>query len=471
MNQVYDYDLLVVGSGPAGQHAAMQAARIGKRAAIVERRAIVGGACVNTGTIPSKTLREAILFLTGYQKQEIYGEHIPGHAATTAANLKHYLEFVVRREIEAVRRHLECNSIEVLNGSAEFVDSHRIRVRRADQERYTDVTAAHFLIASGTEPRIEAGLPFDGAHLLTSDDIMNLDSLPRSLAVVGGGVIGCEYATMFAALGVEVTLIDKRSRLLPFLDGEIGTRLETHMRAHRLNLRLNTEVRTIELACAPCSTDGKIAAVVLADGTTIAVEKALYAMGRSPCSAALNLQAAGVELSAQGLIKVDSSFRSTAPHIFAAGDIIGFPSLASTAVEQGRVAVCRCFGVPAESVPERFPFGIYTIPEISYVGQTEEQLQRAQVRYAAGRALYSQSSRGLIIGDTHGMLKILFDPDTRRLLGVHIIGKNAGDLVHLGQAIMTTGATIDYFVESVFNYPTLAECCKIAALEGLTGCA
>ena len=460
----YTYDLAVIGSGPAGQRAAIQAAKIGKRVAVFERRQVVGGVCVNTGTIPSKTLREAILYLTGYSKHEIYGDAFVIKQRITMADLRQYLDFVVRHEIDVIRRHLQMNAVDVVYGEASFTGPHTLSVNGREAPR--EISAKNFVVAVGTEPRIDHHIPFDGQHVLTSDDIVNLGALPRNLAVVGGGVIGCEYANMFATLGVPVTLIDKRSRLLPFVDGEIVGALQYHLNSTNTTVWLNEEVRGIELVNGG-ETGGEKVSIQLASGKKVAAEKALYLIGRVPATAGLNLPAAGVECEAGGTIKVDANYRTCVPHIFAAGDVIGFPSLASTSTEQGRIAACRCFGIESPAVPQHFPYGIYTIPEISYVGQNEEELTKNAVPYQIGKASYRETSRGLIIGDTHGMLKLLFDSTSRKLLGVHIIGTNASDLVHIGQAVMNLGATIDYFVENIFNYPTLAECYKVAALNGI----
>jgi NAD(P) transhydrogenase len=460
----YDYDLLVIGTGPAGQRAAIQAAKVGKRVAVAEKKAVVGGVSVNTGTIPSKTLREAVLDLSGYRERGFYGQSYTVKQRITMQDLLQRMDTVVRHEIDVTRSQLLRNRVEVISATATFVDPHTLRLDDADGHGQRTVTADKLIIASGTEATRDPHIPFDGRHVLTSDDILVLDELPRTLTVVGAGVIGCEYASMFAALGVRVTLVDKRPRLLPFVDSEIIDTLSYQLRENRVTLRLNENVRGIDFIE---DESGERVRIVLDSGKQIVTEKALYSIGRTGNTARLGLDAAGIPADDRGRIQVNEHYQTKVPHIYAVGDVIGFPSLASTSMEQGRLASCHAFGVSTSSVPELFPYGIYTIPEISMCGKNEEELTQAGVPYEVGKARYREIARGQIVGDTTGLLKLIFHMDTRQILGVHIIGEGASELVHIGQAVMAFGGKIDYFVNTVFNYPTLAECYKTAALEGV----
>ncbi len=460
----YDYDLFVIGSGPAGQRAAIQAAKLGKRVAIAERKTVVGGVCINTGTIPSKTLREAALYLSGYRERGLYGASYTVKQDITMGDLLTRTDYVISHEIDVTRHQLLRNRIQVFAAEATFVDAHTIRLCDTVGHGQRDITAAFVVIATGTMATKDPHIPFDGQRIFISDDILRLDRLPRSLAVIGAGVIGCEYASIYAALGVRVTLIDKRPRLLSFVDAEITETLAYHLRQNRVTLRLNEEVSAIE----PIEdAHGSRVKIHLASGKQIITEQALYSIGRTGATQALNLPAAGLEADGRGRLKVNASYQTDVPHIYAVGDLIGFPSLASTSMEQGRLAACHAFGVPATSVPELFPYGIYTIPEISMVGSTEEELTEQGIAYEVGKAQYREIARGQIIGDNTGLLKLIFHLDTRALLGVHIIGEGASELVHIGQAVLAFSGEIDYFVNTVFNYPTLAECYKTAAFDGI----
>lgn len=460
----YEYDLLVIGSGPAGQRAAIQAAKLDKRVALVERKAVVGGVCINTGTIPSKTLREAVLHLSGYRERGVYGAAYAVKQNITIDDLLFRADHVIRHEIDVTRHQLMRNRVEVLAANASFVDAHTIRLDFVDGRGTREVTAANAVIATGTHATREGAIPIDGYHIFLSDDILQLDHLPRTLTVVGAGVIGCEYASIFAALGVRVTLIDQRERLLPFVDAEITDALTYHLRQNRVTLRLGESVSHIE----PIQEDrGKRVKIDLDSGKHIITERALYSIGRTGATDKLNLPAAGLEADNRGRVAVNKHYQTKIPHIYAVGDVIGFPSLASTSMEQGRLAACHAFGVEAKSVPELFPYGIYAIPEISMVGRTEEELTEQSIPYEVGKAQYREIARGQIIGDSTGLLKLIFHFETRELLGVHILGEGASELVHIGQAVMAFGGTIDYFVNTVFNYPTLAECYKTAALDGV----
>lgn len=460
----FDYDLLVIGSGPAGQRAAIQAAKLHKRVAIVERKAVVGGVCINTGTIPSKTLREAVLYLSGYRLKEVYGESYAVKQNITIGDLLFHTDHVIRHEIDVTRHQLMRNRVELFNAEASFVEAHKVRLNFLDGHGTRDVTASRIVVAVGTMATRDPHIPFDGRRIFTSDDILSLDRLPRTVAVIGGGVVGLEYASIFAALGVRVTLIDKRPRLLSFVDAEIIDTLAYHLRENRVTLRLEEEVSGIE----PFDDDrGGGVKILLASGKQTVAEKALYSIGRTGSTTSLNLEAAGLAADDRGRLKVNEFYQTSVPHVYAAGDVIGFPSLASISMEQGRLAASHAFGVKTESVPRLFPYGIYTIPEISMVGQNEEELTDAGIPYEVGKAQYREIARGQIIGDSTGLLKLIFHLETRKLLGAHIIGEGASELIHIGQAVLAFGGNIDYFVDIVFNYPTLAECYKTAAFDGI----
>ncbi len=460
----HDYDLFVLGSGPAGQRAAIQAAKIGKRVAVAEHRAVVGGVCINTGTIPSKTLREAVLYLSGYRQRSIYGASYTVKEKITMSDLLFRADQVIKNEIDVTRHQLQRNGVEVIPARAAFVDPNTLRLSALDGSGEQTVTTDKVVIAVGTETTRTASIPFDGQRIFTSDDILALQNLPRTLAVIGAGVIGLEYATIFATLGVRVTLIDKRDRLLPFIDHEITDALVYHMRDNRVVMRLSEGVKSV--VPVDC-THGPRVCIELDSGKTVTAEKALYSIGRTGATGALALDKAGLKAMDRGLLAVNEGFQTNVPNIYAAGDVIGFPSLASTSMEQGRLASCHAFGLPCESTPETFPYGIYTIPEISTVGKSEEELTKEGVPYEVGRASYKEIARGQIIGDTTGLLKLMFHCETRKLLGVSILGEGASELIHIGQAVLAMGGTIDYFVQTVFNYPTLAECYKTAAFDGI----
>ena len=460
----FDYDLLVIGSGPAGQRAAIQAAKLDKRTALIERKGALGGVCINSGTIPSKTLREAVIYLSGYRLRSIYGESYTLKQNITMEDLLFRTDYVIRHEIDVTRHQLQRNGVEMINAEASFVDPHTLHLNMVDHAGELNVTAANILISTGTEATRDPKIPFDGQNIFVSDDILTLKKLPRTLAVIGAGVIGCEYASIFSALGIRVTLIDRAHRLLPFVDAEVVESLDYHLRQNRMTLRFNETVSGIELA--QNGTESRVK-IHLASGKEIVAEKALYSIGRTGATAKLNLEAVGLKADDRGRLKVNEHYQTEVLHVYAAGDVIGFPSLASTSLEQGRLAACHAFGVEAKSTPALFPYGIYSIPEISYVGKNEEELTAANVPYEMGKASFREIARGQIIGDSIGMLKILFHRETRELLGVHIIGESASELIHIGQAVMSLQGTIDYFVNTVFNYPTLAECYKNAAFDGV----
>ncbi|MCB9927981.1 MAG: Si-specific NAD(P)(+) transhydrogenase [Alphaproteobacteria bacterium] len=460
----YDYDLFVIGSGPGGQRAAIAAAKAGKRVGVAERVSVVGGVCVNTGTIPSKSFREAALYLSGYRERGVYGASYTVKQRITMADLLYRTDWVIKREIDVIQHHFQRNGVDLFAAEAAFTDPHTLRLSSVDGSGMRDVTAAKIILAVGTTTARAPHIRFDGQRIFTSDDILTLRDVPTSLAVIGAGVIGCEYATTFAALGTRVTLIDQRPQLLDFVDREITDHLVYHMRQNRMTLRLGETVEGIE------SYDdgrGEHVRIALASGKQIVTQKALYAIGRSGAVGGLRLEAAGIEADARGRLNVDEQFRTNVDHVYAVGDVIGFPSLASTSMEQGRIAACHALGLGGEKMASHFPFGIYTIPEISMVGASEEELTDAGVPYEVGKASYREVSRGMILGDSSGFLKIAFHLETREILGVTIIGEGASELVHIGQAVMAHGGTIDYFVNNVFNYPTLAECYKNAAFDGI----
>jgi NAD(P) transhydrogenase len=460
----YDYDLLVIGSGPAGHRAAIQAAKLEKRVAVVERRTVVGGICINTGTIPSKTLREAALRLSGYRERGIYGASYSVKQHITMRDLLFRVDQVIGNEIDVARHQLMRNGVDILTAHAMFLDPRRIRLELVPDGIRQEITAANIVIAVGTTTVRDAGTDCDGQHIFTCDDLLQLEQLPRSLAVVGAGVIGLEYACIFAALGVRVTLIDTRPELLPFVDREIMDALVYHLRSSRAILHLGETVSGVEQYQ---DEHGQHVRLRLASGKQVIAEKALYSVGRRGATDQLGLAAAGLAADDRGRLQVNEQYQTAVPHIYAVGDVIGFPSLASTSMEQGRLAACHAFGVPTRSLPELFPYGIYTVPGISMVGRTEEQLTDAGVPYEVGRAQYKEIARGQILGDRTGLLKLIFHAETRQLLGTHIIGTEAAELVHIGQAVLALGGKVDYFVDTVFNYPTLAECYKTAAFDGI----
>ncbi len=454
------YDLIVIGSGPAGQRAAVAAAKMGKRVAVVEARQMVGGVCINTGTIPSKTMREAVLHLSGYNYRSVYGVNYRVKERITMADLAFRVQAVIKTEVDVTEAQLSRNGIDVVHGIASFIDPHHVRVEGVQ----TDATLEgdRIIIAVGTKPAVSDKVPVNGKTIVNSDQILGLECLPRTLVVVGGGVVGVEYACMFAVLGVRVTLIEKRNRLLEFADQEIIEALSYHLRDMRVTMRLGEEVESVEEP-APGTVVANLESKKKVSGDAL-----LYAVGRQGNVEDLNLAAAGLEADKRGRIAVNENYQTKVEHIYAAGDVVGFPSLASVSMEQGRVAASHAFNDhAASSNPSFYPYGIYTIPEISFIGKTEEQLTGEDVPYEVGMAYYREVARGQIRGDTTGRLKLIFHRDTLKLLGVHIIGEEASELVHIGQAVMTLDGTMNYFIDTVFNYPTLAECYKVAAFNGL----
>jgi len=453
------YDLLVIGSGPAGQRAAIQGAKSGKRVALVEKREVVGGACINTGTIPSKTMREAVLHLTGFAYQGIYGVNYRVKEKITMGDLGFRVQHVIKTETDITQAQLSRNGIEVIYGTAKFLDATHVRVESS--RGVSDYEAGVIIIGTGTKPAVSPKVPINGRTIINSDQILQMPDIPKILIVVGGGVIGVEYTCMFAALGVRVILVEKRPRLLEFADAEMIEALSYHLRDHRVTMRLNEEVESVEETPA-CGVVANLMSKKKISGDAL-----LYAVGRQGSVEELDLPAAGLEADNRGRIPVDGCFRTKQPHIFAVGDVIGFPSLASVSMEQGRIAAATALGIPVHSNPATYPYGIYTIPEISFIGKTEEQLTDEDVPYEVGVAFYREIARGQIRGDTTGRLKLIFHRETKEILGVHIIGEGASELLHIGQAVMILKGTVEYFVDTVFNYPTLAECYKAAAFNGL----
>lgn len=453
------FDLIVIGSGPGGQRAAIQGVKAGKRVAIIEKQSAVGGVCTNTGTIPSKTMREAVLHLSGFYDRNFYGTNYNDKDSVTMADLNFRVQHVVENEVGVIQGQLKRNNVEMIHGTGRFTDAHHIRVENSNG--YGEFEAEYIVIATGTKPAVNPKVPINGRNIINSDQILSMPQIPRTLIVVGGGVIGVEYACMFATLGVRVIIVEKRPRLLEFADTEMVEALTYHMRDQRATLRLNEEVESVEEL-----PDGKVVANLVSK-KRLNADALLYAVGRQGNVDGLNLGAAGIESDDRGRIKVDTDYRTSQPHIFAVGDVIGFPSLASVSMEQGRIASARAFGITVQSDPEGYPYGIYTIPQISFIGKTEEQLTDADVPYEVGVAYYREIARGQITGHTDGRLKILFHRETLELLGVHIFGEDAAELLHIGQAVFLLKGKITYFVNTVFNYPTLAECYKTAAFNGL----
>ncbi len=452
------FDLVVIGSGPAGQRAAVQAAKLGRTVAVVEKRRDVGGVCINTGTIPSKTLREAVLDLSGLRQRSLYGAGHRGKSDITVQDLFYRTGQVMQRERDVIKAQLLRNGVKLIAGEARFDGPHTVVVD--DGESQQRLESRFVVIAVGTKPGLPAGLEVDHKTVLTSDDILSLPRLPRTMTVVGAGVIGVEYATIFAVLGVEVTLLDKRTAMLEMVDRELVDALTYQARNMGVTLRLGEEVARLESGA-----DGN-AVVVMKSGKRMATEMVLVSAGRQGVTAELALDKAGLSADERGRIVVNASYQTAVPHVYAAGDVIGFPALASTSAEQGRLAACHAFGVETKSVPELFPYGIYAIPEIAWVGMNEAELTAKDVPFETGVARYSEIARGHILGDSDGMLKLIFHLDTKKLLGVWVLGTQATELVHIGQTVMGLGGTLDYLIQCVFNYPTLAECYKVAALDG-----
>ena len=455
-----EFDLLVIGSGPAGQKAAIQGAKLRKRVAIIEKEPVLGGTCINTGTLPSKTLKDAIAHLHGFKQRSFSHISYSLKKSLTLRDLMARKDLVIKHELEIVTHQLERNNVEIVRGAAMFMDDHTLHV--ADEKGHIDILHAQFIIiATGSRPRRPAEIPFNDLTICDSDSILSTETIPKSMVVLGGGVIGCEYASMFAAFGIKVTLIDRRTELLRFVDQEIVQDLIYHMRTKGVTLKLGEEIDGIKP-----DESGRVV-TAFKSGKTVASDMVLFTMGRIANTDSLNLAAAGLSTDKQGQFKVNENYQTEVSHVYAAGDVIGFPGLASTSMEQGRLATCHAFNVPQSARPKVWPYGIFTIPEISTVGKTEEELTAQAIPYEVGKAFYKEIARGQIVGDLEGLMKLIFHRDTLELLGVHIIGEGATELVHIGQAVLTFGGTVDFFIHNVFNYPTLAECYRTAALDGV----
>jgi NAD(P) transhydrogenase len=454
-----EYDLVVIGSGPGGQKAAIAAAKLGKTVAVIERVSMLGGVCVNTGTIPSKTLREAVLYLTGMNQRELYGASYRVKERITPADLLSRTHHVIGKEVEVVRSQLMRNGIELYTGHASFVDEHTIRVEDPSRAERITVSGRYVVIATGTTPARPDGVDFDNDRVLDSDQILELKSLPSSMVVVGAGVIGIEYASMFAALGTKVTVVERRDSMLEFCDVEIVDSLRFHLRDLAVTFRFGEEVTAVDVGATGTVT-------TLASGKQIPADTVMYSAGRQGQTESLELAKAGLEADARGRIFVDDkTYQTKVEHIYAVGDVIGFPALAATSMEQGRLAAYHAFGEPTAGIRALQPFGIYSIPEISFVGATEVELTKDSVPYEVGVSRYRELARGQIVGDSYGMLKLLVSTEDLKVLGVHIFGTAATELVHIGQAVMGCGGTVEYLVDAVFNYPTFSEAYKVAALD------
>ncbi len=457
----WDFDLVVIGSGPAGEKGAAQAAYFGKRVAIIEAAPEPGGACVHTGTLPSKTLREAALFLSGWESRHIYGLQVGLDRAEATPRMLSRKETVRKLEVARIRENLERHRVTSLAGRGRLVDPHTVEIAAADGTT-SRVSGAYILIATGSSPARPADIAFDDPAIDDSDEILHIDRLPQRMVVLGAGVIGCEYACMFAALGTEVVLVEGRSEILPFVDREITAALTAGMR--ELGIALVTGARYSQVA----RLDAERLRVTLTSGAAYDVDRVLYCTGRQGNTRDLGLEAVGIVPDARGALAVDAHYRTVVPHIYAVGDCIGFPALASASMEQARVAVVHAFDLGYKTrIGNLLPYGLYTIPEVSFVGLTEEQAITAGHDFVVGRARLDGTTRGKIQGLRGGLLKLLIARDTRALIGVHVVGESAAELVHIGQAIMTTGGTIDALIDMVFNHPTLSEAYKYAAYDAL----
>jgi NAD(P) transhydrogenase len=453
------FDLVVIGAGPAGEKAAAQAAYFKKRVAVIEREVEPGGAAVHTGTLPSKTLRETALYLSGHRARELYGVAVELDAQATVPRLMSRKNAIAAAEARSFRHNFERHNITYFRGRGQFVDEHTVMITSAGDSRR--IHGDYILIATGSKPHRPAEIDFVDDFVHDSDEVLNINALPKSLTILGGGVIGCEYASMFAALGVAVTLVDARSEILPFLDLEIVARLKSAMIGSGITLLQGQRWGGVKRVSGGVET-------TLSDGSKIVTEQLLFAAGRSGATQGLGLASVGVEADSRGYLQVDAQFRTKVPHILAAGDVIGFPALASVSMEQGRVAVCHAFNFNyKKSVAQTMPYGIYTIPECSSFGETEETCKEKQIPYVAGRALYEQNARGKITGDLDGITKLIVHRESRKIIGVHVIGERASELVHIGQTAIQLGGTVDLFIDMVFNYPTLSDSYKYAAYDCL----
>jgi len=454
-----EYDLVVIGSGPGGQRAAIGAAKLGKSVAIIESGRMLGGVCVNTGTIPSKTLREAVVYLTGMNQRELYGASYRVKEKITPGDLLARTQHVIGKEVEVVRSQLMRNGVDLYTGLGRFIDRHTVLVEDPTRAERVTVGGRFVIIATGTTPAHPPGVNFDGNRVLDSDEILDLKAIPMSMVVVGAGVIGIEYASMFAALGTRVTVVEKRDSMLEFCDPEIVDSLRFHLRDLAVTFRFGEAVTAVEVGSSGTVT-------TLASGKQIPAETVMYSAGRQGQTDELDLANAGLEADLRGRIAVDDrTFQTKVENIYAVGDVIGFPALAATSMEQGRLAAYHAFGEPTAGMRALQPIGIYSIPEVSYVGATEVELTRDSIPYEVGVSRYRELARGQIAGDSYGMLKLLVSTEDLSLLGVHIFGTNATEMIHIGQAVMGCGGTVEYLVDAVFNYPTFSEAYKVAALD------
>src|SRR6202049_544779 len=454
-----EYDLVGVGSGPAGQKGAIAAAKARKRVAVIDRTGMLGGVSVHTGTIPSKTVREAIFQLSGLAVNPLYGNGSQSRIDISVENVSSRVKAIVARETDVIRAQLKRNGIALYQGSALFLDPHTVEIQ-GDAETI-GVTGSKILVACGTRPAHGSDIPFDNHRIVDTDHLGDLGGLPKEVIVVGAGVMGLEYASFMTALGSEVTLIDQRPTVLEFVDRQIVEALSYHLRHLGVTFRLAEKVTH-----AGIDAGRERVFAELESGKKVQGDALVYAVGRQANGDQLHLEAAGLAADSRGKVTVNEFFRTDFPHIYAAGDVIGFPALASTSMEQGRLAACHMFGIPFEHMPNLFPYGIYTIPEISMVGQTEEALTANKIPYEVGIAKYSELAKSMMLGDETGMLKLLFHPETHKLLGVHALGQRATEIIHIGQAVLFYGGSVEYFQDMVFNYPTLAEAYKVAALDG-----
>jgi NAD(P) transhydrogenase len=457
---VEKYDLVVIGSGPAGEKAAIQGAKLRKKVAVIEARGVVGGVCVHTGTLPSKTLRETVLYLAGIKQRSVYGVVCSLKSNVTVGELMYRTKHVVQNELDVIQNKLSRNGITVLGGRGIIKSPNEVELRD-DTDKIRSLETRAIVIASGSRPYRDPNIYFDDAHIFDGETILQLDRIPRSMIIIGGGVIGCEYACIFAHLGVKVILLEGKSRLLPFLDHEISDTLTYLMRKNRIKVILEDKMAAMEIK------DDQVCLTTKTDRNLVA-DKILFAMGRVGNTGNIGIENIGVKTNKRGMIKVDQDFHTGVGKVYAVGDVIGFPSLASVSMDQGRLAVLHAFNKKETDLNTLLPYGIYTIPEVSIVGETEESLSEKGIAYETGIARFYELARGQISGDHDGILKIIFCPKTKKLYGVHIIGERAADMIHIGQAVISFGGTIDYFVETVFNFPTISEAYKTAALNGLS---
>lgn len=456
---MFQYDLVVVGSGPAGRRGAIQAAKLGKKVLVIEQGKRVGGVSVHTGTIPSKTLRETALNLSGWRERGFYGRSYRVKEEISADDLRRRLLITLNHEVEVLEHQFARNRVQHIRGKASFIDASTLQVIKDDGET-TQVTGASVLLAVGTKPFRPDYIPFDGKTVLDSDELLDIQDLPRSMVVIGAGVIGIEYATIFSALDTAVTVIDPKATMLDFIDKEIIEDFTYQLRDRNMKLLLGQKADKVERL-----ENGKVE-LTLDSGRRLTTDMVLFAAGRMGATDALNLQAIGLDADSRGRLKVNpETFQTSVANIYAAGDVVGFPSLASTSMEQGRIAARVAVGAVAKEPPKYFPYGIYAVPEISTCGLTEEEMKERGIPYECGIARFRETSRGHIMGLDTGLLKLIFSLKTRRLLGVHIVGEGATELVHIGQAVLNLKGTVEYFVENTFNYPTLAEAYKIAGLD------